>query len=77
MTLLGLVIFISVIYVLMKASKSLIIVSIVALLTLVFPIIWVTPCIQVLAIVLLVIILTRDTERTTRRISKRTMKFDL
>lgn len=77
MTLLGIVLFVGVIYVLMKVSMSLIIVGIVAFLTLVFPIIWVTPWIQVLAIALLIIILTRDTGRMTRGIVKRKMKFDL
>jgi hypothetical protein len=77
MTLLGLVIFIAVIYVLFKVSFSLFIIGLIGLLTLVFPIIWVTPWIQVLAIALLVIILTRNTGRMTRRITKHTMKFDL
>lgn len=77
MTLLGLVIFIAVIYVLIKVSFSLFIIGMIGLLTLVFPIIWVTPWIQVLAIALLVIILTRDTGRLTRRNIRRTMKFDL
>lgn len=77
MTLLGLVIFISVIYVLIKVSFSLFIIGLIGILTLVFPIIWITPWIQVLAIALLVIILTRDTGRMTRRTIRRRMKFDL
>jgi len=66
MTLLGLVIFIAVIYVLMRVTFSLFIIGMIAVLTLVFPIIWVTPWIQVTTIALLIVILTRDTGRKTR-----------